>query len=89
MAFDLQKLALQSQNGAGLANQWSYESSADAQAAIQDAGYFNDASDRLAVGDRIWVKDSAGVLYQCIVNSNTGGVVDTTDGVVLDATDGS
>lgn len=87
MAFDLQKLALLTQQGAGLGNHWRYESTADAIAAINTAGYMNDASDRLTVGDKITVFDSAGAVAELLVASNASGVVDLTDGVVTTATD--
>jgi Ethanolamine utilization protein EutJ (predicted chaperonin) len=87
MSFDLQKLSLRSQNGAGLKNEWDYESAADDRATIAGAGYFAGMEDRLAVGDIINVTDSAGVKSRHIVNDITAGAVDITDGVVLDATD--
>lgn len=87
MAFNLQKLSLRSQQGAGLANEWDYESADDAKAAIQLVGYFADMEDRLAVGDIINVTDSGGVKSRHIVTDITAGAVDVTDGVVLDATD--
>jgi hypothetical protein len=87
MAFDLQKLSLITQQGAGLGNHWRYESSADAVAAINTAGYMDNASDRLTVGDVITVFDSAGAVATLLVASNAAGVVDLTDGVVVTATD--
>lgn len=87
MAFDLQKLSLVTQQGAGLKNIWTYESADDAIADINTSGYFDDASDRLAVGDKIFVSDSAGVETIVYVASNASGVVDVTDGTTLAATD--
>ena len=48
MAFDLQKLSLITQNGGGFTNHWTYQSADDAIAAINTAGYMNNASDRLS-----------------------------------------
>lgn len=64
-----------------------YYSADDAIAAINTAGYFNDLADLLSVGDVIIVRDSAGVVAQALVASNSGGVVDITDGAVIAATD--
>lgn len=64
--------------------------STDAQAAINTAGYFNDISAILEVGDLIyaWTDTGgtpAGVLFA--VNANSGGVVDVTDGLAIGTTD--
>lgn len=64
-----------------------YTSATDALAAINTAGYFNDIASDLSVGDVIKVKDSAGVVAEVLVASNSGGVVDVTDGVAITATD--
>ena len=66
---------------------WRYSSSDDAIAAINTSGYFNPAATELSVNDRIWVVDSANVHTDVYVNSNSGGVVDVTDGLTLTATD--
>ena len=62
--------------------------SADAIATVNTAGYFNDLSDTLAVGDIIFVHDSATpTLSIVMVASNTSGVVDVTDGTTIAMTD--
>ena len=62
--------------------------SADAIADVNTAGYFNDLSDTLAVGDIIFVHDSATpTLSIVMVASNTSGVVDVTDGTTIAMTD--
>ena len=64
--------------------EWGYVSSADAQADINTAGYFDDASDLLTVGDRITAIDSAASVDTYYVNSNSAGVVDVDNGVAID-----
>jgi len=62
--------------------------SADAIADVNTAGYFNDLSDTLAVGDVIFVHDSATpTLSIVMVASNASGVVDVTDGTAIAMTD--
>lgn len=62
----------------------------DTIATVNTAGYFNDASLILSVGDLIYCWTSSGgtpvaVLTQVL--SNASGVVDVADGTVLAATD--
>jgi hypothetical protein len=62
--------------------------SADAIATVNTAGYFNDLSDTLAVGDIIFVHDSATPTMSIVmVASNASGVVDVTDGTAISMTD--
>jgi hypothetical protein len=66
---------------------WTY-SSADAIAAVNTEGYFNSASQLLAVGDVIFVYDNnTPTLSICMVASNAAGVVDVTDGTTVAMTD--
>ena len=68
---------------------WSYTST-DAKTAIDAAGYFNDASDLMKVGDLIYVHASTGgtrTYSLAPVVSNASGVVDTGDGTAISATD--
>jgi hypothetical protein len=66
---------------------YSYKS-ADTQATINTAGYFNSLSTILAVGDVIFVYDSTTPsLVITYVNSNSSGVVDIADGTTVSATD--
>jgi len=63
---------------------------ADAIADVNTAGYFNDMSDTLAVGDLIYVVSSTGgtrVHTLAQVLSNASGVVDVANGTLLAATD--
>ena len=62
--------------------------SADAIATVNTSGYFNDLSDTLAVGDVIFVHDSATPTMSIVmVASNASGVVDFTDGTAIAMTD--
>jgi hypothetical protein len=76
----------QSRKGSNSA-MWSY-TSADAIATVNTAGYFNDASQLLAVGDLIAVYDSNTPTFSFVmVASNASGVVDVTDGTAVSQTD--
>ena len=62
--------------------------SADAIATVNTSGYFDDLSDTLAVGDIIYVHDSATPTMSIVmVASNASGVVDVTDGTAIAMTD--
>ena len=76
----------QSKKGSNSA-MWTY-TSADAIATVNTAGYFNDASSMLAVGDLIAVYDSnTPTMSFVMVASNASGVVDATDGTTVAMTD--
>jgi hypothetical protein len=78
------------QSKAGNAPQiWTY-TSADAQSVIRASGYFNSVAALVKVNDIIFCISASGgtpVLSTAYVNSNTGTVVDITDGVTITATD--
>jgi len=76
------------QSKAGNAPQmWSY-TSADAIATVNTSGYFNDAADLLKVGDLMYVRDSnTPTASLVIVLSNTGTVVDVSDGTAISVAD--
>lgn len=78
------------QSKAGTAPQmWSY-TTADAIADVNTAGYFNGAASLLKVSDIIFCYTSSGgtpAMSIVWVNSNTGSVVDVTDGLTVTATD--
>ena len=66
---------------------WMY-TSADAIADVNTAGYFNDAANMLAVRDVIIVTDTnTPTTHLCNVLSNTGTVVDVSDGTAIAETD--
>lgn len=66
---------------------WTY-TSADSIATVNTAGYFNDASSMLSVGDLIAVYDSnTPTMSFVMVASNASGVVDVTDGTTVAMTD--
>lgn len=74
--------------GASNGDLWFY-SSADAIAAVNSAGYFNDAANMLAVRDLIIVTDTNTPTTHFVnVLSNTGTVVDVSDGTAVVETDG-
>lgn len=66
-------------------------STSDTIATANTAGYFNEVSDEVAVGDMIFVNSStAGTLVATLVYvlTNASGVVDVNDGTTLANTDG-
>ena len=91
MAFSasgLNSVGGQSKSGAAPAI-WTYTST-DAQSVIRASGYFNSVASVLKVGDIIFCYSATGgtpVMSTAYVNSNTGSVVDITDGVTVTATD--
>ena len=67
---------------------WMY-TSADAIATVNTSGYFNDAANMLAVRDLIIVVDTNTPTTNFVnVLSNTGTVVDVSDGTAVVETDG-
>ena len=67
---------------------WVY-SSADAIATVNTAGYFNDAANMLSVRDLMIVVDTnTPTRHFRTVLSNTGSVVDVSDGTAVAETDG-
>ena len=73
--------------GASNASLWFY-TSADAIATVRASGYFNDAANMLAVRDVIIVADTnTPTTNLCNVLSNTGSVVDISDGTAIAETD--
>ena len=74
--------------GASNGDLWFY-SSADAIGTVNTAGYFNDAANMLAVRDVIIVVDTNTPTTNFVnVLSNTGSVVDVSDGTAIAETDG-
>ena len=66
---------------------YSYKT-ADTQATVNTAGYFNDIASILNVGDIIFVYDTTTPsLVLTYVNANSGTVVDIADGTTVSATD--
>ncbi|MEO2177209.1 MAG: hypothetical protein ABGY96_24350 [bacterium] len=66
---------------------WHY-TSADAKATMDSSGYFNDAADVLNVNDLVVAIDTATpTMTLMIVLSNTGSVVDVSDGTAISQTD--
>tara|TARA_R100001443_G_scaffold116113_2_gene135652 strand:- start:1106 stop:1375 length:270 start_codon:yes stop_codon:yes gene_type:complete len=68
---------------------WHYTTT-DTIATVNTEGYFNDAAPVMNVGDIVEAYTSTGgtaVMSRCLVLSNTGTVVDVSDGVALTLTD--
>ncbi len=91
MAFDSAGLnAAGAQSKAGNAPQlWTYTTT-DAAATVDTSGYFNAIASILKVGDIIFCYTSTGgtpAMSIVWVNSNTGSVVDVTDGLTVTAPD--
>lgn len=85
MAFVTTKLAYLAGSNNGGPRLWSYKSG-DAKATVDTAGYFNNASGQLNVGDFIFaaVSDGYGVF---VVNANSAGIVDVADLTAFGGTD--
>ena len=78
------------QSKKGTAPQLFTYTTTDAVTVVDGAGYFNDVSDDVSVGDVvISVTSTAGTLASSIhtVVSNSGGVVDVSDGTTIAQTD--
>jgi hypothetical protein len=74
--------------GASNGDLWLY-SSADAIGTVNTSGYFNDAANMLSVRDVIIVCDTNTPTTNFVnVLSNTGTVVDVSDGTAIAETDG-
>tara|TARA_S200002703_G_scaffold49758_1_gene43210 strand:+ start:7341 stop:7604 length:264 start_codon:yes stop_codon:yes gene_type:complete len=74
--------------GASGVNLWIYQTT-DAIATVNSAGYFNDSASMLNVRDLIIVMDTnVPTTNFCTVLSNTGSVVDVSDGTAVAETDG-
>ena len=85
MAFD--PAGLTRIGGASNADLWFY-TTADAIATVNTAGYFNNASNMLAVRDVIIVADTNTPTTSLVsVLSNASGVVDVSDGTAIAETD--
>jgi hypothetical protein len=73
--------------GASNADLWFYTTT-DAIAAVNTAGYFNNASNMLSVRDVIIVADTSTPTTNLVsVLSNASGVVDISDGTAIAETD--
>ena len=73
--------------GASNINLWAYTTT-DAIATVNTAGYFNDAANMLAIRDVIIVADTNTPTTSFVsVLSNTGTVVDVSDGTAIVETD--
>lgn len=88
MAFSATGLALVAGSKAGNAPQiWSYQS-ADAIADVNTEGYFNAVASLMKVGDLVYVYDTATPTANLVVVlSNTGTVVDVSNGQSIAVTD--
>ena len=90
MAFDKSNFARMSTSAnSSIPTLWGY-STADATTVVDGAGYFNNVSGDVKVGDLIMANTSTGGtlasgIYQ--VSSNASGVVDTNNALVVTATD--
>ena len=74
--------------GASNINLWAYTTT-DAIATVNTAGYFNDAANMLAIRDVIIVADTNTPTTNFVtVLSNTGTVVDVSNGTAIVETDG-
>jgi hypothetical protein len=74
--------------GASGVNLWIYQT-ADPIATVNTEGYFNNAANMLNVRDLIIVMDTnVPTTNFCTVLSNTGSVVDVSDGTAVAETDG-
>ncbi len=96
MAFNMQYLTLVGPDGNSEAGRsWRYKTE-DAIATVDGAGYFNDASGLLAIGDKIDVvvvtnigasNEALSDYGAVLVNANASGVVDTTNETTFVLTD--
>ena len=88
MAYSSTGLNLVAGSKAGNAPQiWAYQS-ADAIATVNTSGYFDSVASLLKVGDLMYVYDTATPTASLVVVlSNTGSVVDVSDGTTISVAD--
>lgn len=90
MAFDKSKWSrMTTSANSAIPTMWGY-STTDATATVDTAGYFNNVSDDVQVGDMIMANTSTGGTLAAgfyLVSSNASGVVDVNDALVVTATD--
>ena len=88
MAYSSTGLSLVAGSKAGNSPQiWSYQS-ADTIATVNTSGYFNDVASLMKVGDLVYVYDTATPTASLVVVlSNTGTVVDVSDGTSITVAD--
>ena len=88
MAYSSTGLVTVCASKAGNAPSMYLDKTADTQATVNTAGYFNSLSSMLSVGDIIFVYDTTTPsLVLTYVLSNASGVVDIADGTTVSATD--
>lgn len=88
MAFVKANLALVTYGGNGF-HMWHYTTT-DAASVVDSAGYFNDASSEMNIGDLIMASTATGgtpVYGLFVVNANASGTVDVADMVSLSGSD--
>jgi hypothetical protein len=101
MAFNISGLqrvggSVKGQTGFGAPSLWTYRT-ADVRADVDTAGYFDNGAttntgvrNLMAVGDVIFVHANTGGTLQfgiLVVNSNSSGIIDTSDATLLGAAD--
>ena len=88
MAYSSTGLNLVAGSKAGNAPQiWAYQS-ADAIATVNTSGYFDSVASLLKVGDLMYVYDTGTPTASLVVVlSNTGSVVDVSDGTTISVAD--
>lgn len=88
MAFDATGLVTVAASKRGNGPSLYLYKTADTQATVNTAGYFNSLASLLEVGDIIFVYDSTTPsLVLTYVNANNGTTVDIADGTTVSATD--
>lgn len=88
MAFSKDGLSLVNYSGNGF-HIWHYTTT-DAATVVDGAGYFNDTSNEMNVGDVIFANvdtDGTPAFGIFVVNANSGGTVDTANMVSFSGTD--
>lgn len=90
MAYVANQLVLLNQSGSAVTPKiWHYYHATDAVSTIATSGYFNDAADKLSANDIVYVQAAVTATPPaaiCLVASNTGSVVDLTNGLGITAT---
>lgn len=88
MAYSADGLVTVCASKAGNAPSMYLYKTADTQATVNTAGYFNSLASMLKVGDIIFVYDTTTPsLVLTYVNANNGTTVDIADGTTVSATD--